>query len=113
MALQNPNYVLKCMYIFIVEVIILAKKKEQTALIYKGKPLVKRGNTVIYGDINDRFYLHISILDTDTEKDLELASEVVVSLMENGKVIKKAEREGIYRALDIGAFWLEDAMGEQ
>lgn len=100
------------MYIFIVEVIILAKKKEQTALIYKGKPLVKRGNTVIYGDINDRFYLHISILDTDTEKDLELASEVVVSLMENGKVIKKAEREGIYRALDIGAFWLEDAMGE-
>lgn len=101
------------MYIFIVEVIILAKKKEQTALIYKGKPLVKRGNTVIYGDINDRFYLHISILDTDTEKDLELASEVVVSLMENGKVIKKAEREGIYRALDIGAFWLEDAMEEQ
>ncbi|MBQ6895094.1 MAG: hypothetical protein IJN40_06345 [Clostridia bacterium] len=90
--------------------ISLAKKKEQTALIYKGKPLVKRGNTVIYGDINDKYYLHMSILDTDKEKDLELATEVVVSLMENGRVVKKAEREGIYRALDIGAFWLEDAM---
>ncbi len=88
----------------------MAKKKEQTALIYKGRPLVKRGNTVVYGDINDKFYIHIAILDSDTEKDLELATDVVVSLMENGRMVKKAEREGIYRALDIGAFWLEDAM---
>lgn len=89
----------------------MAKKKEQTALIYKGRPLVKRGNEVIYGDINDKYYIHIRILETEVEKDLELASEVVVSLMEGVKIIKKAEREGIYRALDIGAFWLEDAMG--
>ena len=88
----------------------MAKKKEQTALIYKGRPLVKRGNEVIYGDINDKYYIHIRILEPEVEKDLELASEVVVSLMEGVKIIKKAEREGIYRALDIGAFWLEDAM---
>ena len=88
----------------------MAKKKEQTALIYKGRPLVKRGKEVIYGDIKDKYYIHIRILETEVEKDLELASEVVVSLMEGVKIIKKAEREGIYRALDIGAFWLEDAM---
>ena len=88
----------------------MAKKKEQTALIYNGKPLVKRGNEVIYGDINDKYYIHIRILETEKEKDLERASEVVVSLMEGVKIIKKAEREGIYRALDIGAFWLEDAL---
>lgn len=90
--------------------IILAKKKEQTALIYKGRPLVKRGNTIIYGDINDKFYIHISVLETQNVDDLELATDVIVSLMENGKIVKKAEREGIYRALDIGAFWLEDAL---
>lgn len=89
--------------------IILAKKKEQTALIYKGRPLVKRGNTIIYGDINDKFYIHISVLETQNADDLELATDVIVSLMENGKIVKKAEREGIYRALDIGEFWLEDA----
>ena len=89
--------------------IILAKKKEQTALIYNGRPLVKRGNEVIYGDINEKYYIHISILETESEGDLELATSVVVSLMEGVKVVKKAEREGIYRALDIGAFWLEDA----
>lgn len=88
----------------------MAKKKEQTALIYKGRPLVKRGSEVIYGDINDKYYIHIRILETEAEKDLELATEVVVSLMEGVKIVKKAEREGIYRALDIGAFWLEDAL---
>ena len=88
----------------------MAKRKEQTALIYKGRPLVKRGNTVVYGDINDKYYIHIRIIDTEKTNDLELATEVVVSLMEGVKVIKKAEREGIYRALDIGAFWLEDAI---
>lgn len=88
----------------------MAKKKEQTALIYNGRPLVKRGNEVIYGDINEPFYIHINILETENEKDLELATFVVVSLMQGVKVVKKAEREGIYRALDIGAFWLEDAL---
>jgi len=93
-----------------IEVICVAKKKEQTALIYKDRPLVKRGNEIVYGSINDKFYIHIRILETEAKKDLELATDVVVSLMEGAKVVKKAEREGIYRALDIGAFWLEDAL---
>ena len=90
----------------------MAKKKEQTALIYKNRPLVKRGNTVIYGDIADKYYVCVEILDTESYQDLELATSVVVSLMADGRVEKKAEREGLYRALDIGAYWLEEAMGE-
>jgi len=90
----------------------VAKKKEQTALIYKDKPLVKRGNTVIYGDIDDEYYILMEILDTAPYQDLELATDVVVSLMSNGAVIKKAEREGLYRALDIGAYWLEEALNQ-
>lgn len=90
----------------------MAKKKEQTALIYKKRPLVKRGNTVIYGDISDEYYVRMEILDTETYQDLELATDVVVTLMSGGQVIKKAEREGLYRALDIGAYWLEDAINQ-
>lgn len=90
----------------------MAKKKEQTALIYKNRPLVKRGNTVIYGDINDKYYVLMEILDSETHQDIELATDVVVSLMSNGRIEKKAEREGLYRALDIGAYWLEEAFAE-
>ena len=61
----------------------MAKKKEQTALIYKGRPLVKRGNEVIYGDINDKYYIHIRILETEVEKDLELASWKIIKIVKN------------------------------
>lgn len=87
----------------------MAKKKEQTALIYKNRPLVKRGNTVIYGDINDEYYVLMEILDSENYENLELATDISVSLMSDGRVEKKAEREGLYRALDIGAYWLEEA----
>lgn len=90
----------------------MAKKKEQTALIYKNRPLVKRGNTVIYGDINDEYYVCMEIMDTESYQDLELATDVVVTLMSGTRVIKKAEREGLYRALDIGAYWLEEAINQ-
>ena len=90
----------------------MAKKKEQTALIYKGKPLVKRGNTVIYGDIADEYYVRMEILDTESYQDLELATDVVVTLMSGAQVVKKAEREGLYRALDIGSYWLEEAISQ-
>lgn len=90
----------------------MAKKKEQTALIYKNRPLVKRGNTVIYGDIADEYYVCLEILDTESYQDLELATEVVVTLMSGGRIVKKAEREGLYRALDIGAYWLEEAINQ-
>ncbi len=93
-------------------VIILAKKKEQTSLIYKKRPLVKRGSTVVYGDISDEYYICINILDTEGYKDLELATDVEVALMSGARIVKKAEREGLYRALDIGAYWLEEALGE-
>ena len=43
----------------------MAKKKEEaTALLYKGIPLVKRGNVIIYGDVNDKYYLRMSVLKT-------------------------------------------------
>ena len=45
--------------------IILAKKKEQTSLIYKNRPLVKRGDTVIYGDIADDYYICITVLESE------------------------------------------------
>lgn len=90
----------------------MAKKKEQTALIYKNRPLVKRGNTVIYGDISDEYYICMEITDTEKYEDLELATDIIVSLVSNGRVVKKAEREGLYRALDIGAYWLEEALAK-
>lgn len=88
-------------------------KKTEGTLLYKGKPLTKRGNVVIYGDINDKYYLRLSILKTKKVSDVEIADYIYIELISSAddKTIKKAEREDMYEALDIGGFWLDDAMG--
>ena len=47
----------------------MAKKKteEQTVFLYKGIPLTRHGNVIIYGDVNDKYYLRMSVLKTKTE----------------------------------------------
>lgn len=86
-----------------------ATQKEKTALLYKNIPLVKRGNVIIYGDLFDSSYVQMEILSSAEFKGLELANYVSVSLIENGKTVKKVEKESLFRALDIGAFWLESS----
>lgn len=89
-----------------------AAKKEQTALLYKNIPLVKRGNVIVYGDMFENVYVQMEILDSSSFKGIELANNVSVSLIENGRTIKKVEKESLFRALDIGAFWLESAKAQ-
>lgn len=86
-------------------------KKEQSAVLYKGIPLVKRGNMIVYGNIAERAYVQMQIIESSEFKGLDIASDVVVTLIEDGKITKKAEKDGLFRALDIGAVWLETAKG--
>ncbi len=89
-----------------------AAKKEQTALLYKNVPLVKRGNVIVYGDMFENVYVQMEILGTSQFKGIDLANNVSVSLIENGRTVKKVEKESLFRALDIGAFWLESAKAQ-
>ncbi len=92
----------------------MAKKKEEAkALLYKGRQLVKRGNVVIYGDVNDEYYLRMTILKTKMIEDVEIGTYIYIELIssKDDKTVKKAERQDMFEALDIGGFWLEDALG--
>lgn len=92
----------------------MAKKKEEAkALLYKGRQLVKRGNVVIYGDVNDEYYLRMTILKTKMIEDVEVGTYIYIELIssKDDKTVKKAERQDMFEALDIGGFWLEDALG--
>ena len=90
----------------------MAAKKEQSALLYKNIPLVKRGNVIVYGDMFENVFVQMEILGSSQFKGLELANNVSVSLVENGRTVKKVEKESLFRALDIGAFWLESAKAQ-
>ena len=94
---------------------ITKKKDAREFLTYKGKPLVRRDNVIYYGNFDDKVIIVLTITDSKKFRDLEMATNVMIELRTNEKngrdrVLKKADREGISRALDIAVFWLEEAL---
>lgn len=92
---------------------------KQEFLTYKGKPLVRCGDTLYYGNMSDKYVVMLHILSTKKRGDMELADKVSVQLMYTDtdvrvrdRVVKKSEKEGLYNAMDIGAIWLERALAE-
>lgn len=92
---------------------------EHKFLTYKGRPLVKSGNTVYYGSMCDPYVVLLNIRNTKTENNITLPNDVMVQLLRTDKninpmeiVAKKSERKGIYNALEIADIWLTRALGE-
>ena len=83
-------------------------------LRYKGKPLVRRGNMIYYGDPQQKYMIVMIVTSTEKKKDLDVTTGVTIQLMLNDgakeKMIKQAERTGMYAAMDIAEYWLEDAL---
>jgi hypothetical protein len=93
--------------------------KKAPFLMYKGKPLVRCGNIIYYGDMADRYVIMMQVMSTKQTKGEETAGTVLVELISTDidlrardRIIKKTEKEGLYNALDIGCIWLERALEE-
>ena len=93
----------------------MAEKKKKV-LTYNGKPILRDGNRIYYGNLEDKLILVLDITKTKKVNGLEVADEVLVQVMDNtgelgkGQVFRKATRENLYKALDIGEWWLKDAI---
>ncbi|WP_178669081.1 hypothetical protein [uncultured Eubacterium sp.] len=81
---------------------------------YKGKPLVRSGNTVYYGDMNDPYVVCLTIKSSEDYKDITLAGDITIQLLATDeslppkdRIVKKSEKKGLFTALDLGATWLE------
>ncbi len=93
------------------------KKVQDEFLMFRGKPMVRCGNTVYYGDMRDPFVVMLSITSTKPLGDIEVADRVVVQLLSTDsnaspreRIIKKSEKKGLYAAIDIGEIWLKRAL---
>ncbi len=94
----------------------MAAKKEKL-LMYKGKPLVRKDNLIFYGNPGDKYIVAFVLGDFKKVGNTEVAGKVDILLQQNdaymnikNKMIKKAERTDLWSAMDIGVFWLEDAL---
>mgnify|MGYP007129628948 FL=1 len=81
---------------------------------YKGRPLVRSGNTIYYGDMNDAYVVCLTIKNAEEYKNITLAGDITIqllatdeSLSPKDRIVKKSEKKGLFTALDLGATWLE------
>ncbi|MBE6803283.1 MAG: hypothetical protein IJA43_05540 [Clostridia bacterium] len=86
-------------------------------LTYKGKPLVRNGNTLYYGDASENYVIMMQILATKPVGDVEVASKVSIQLLNTDpnvsareRIVKSSEKKGLYAALDIAEVWLSRAL---
>ena len=74
-------------------------EKQETLLTYKGKPLVRSGNVLYYGDMAEKCVVMLQILSTKTKGDMQVADRVQVQLLltdpevrMKDRILKKSEK---------------------
>ena len=86
-------------------------------LTYKGRPLVRNGNTIYYGNPSENYVIMMQITGTKQVGDLQVASKVSIQLLNTDpdvsareRIVKTSEKKGLYAAMDIAEIWLSRAL---
>ena len=92
-------------------------KENGKFLTFKGKPLVRNGNTLYYGNPKEQYVIMMQIIATKPVGDVEVASKVSVQLLNTDpnvspreRIVKSSEKKGLYAAMDIAEVWLSRAL---
>ena len=77
---------------------------------YKGKPIVRQGDDIFYGDLSDKYYVHMIVMgDKKSPKcDAEIPGQILVQLIESStKAISKQKPVmGLAEAFEYAEAWL-------
>ena len=91
----------------------MAPKKDDV-LTYNGKMLLRKENEIYYGSPDGKYIVVFKVLESEKLNDLDVATKVSIELRtneaENSQIMRQAERDTLYKAFDIGFYWLEDAL---
>ena len=85
---------------------------ESNFVYYRGFPLVRSGNEIYYGSMGDKVVTKLTIRESETFKDGEIPTKVMVQMVPTGTEpvdltkIRKGEMGSLYDALDTAYVWL-------
>lgn len=92
---------------------------KKSFLTYKGRPLVRSGNTIYYGNMWEKYVVIMQIINTAPLFDQQVSGTIAIQLVSTDKnlkitqrIVKQAEKKGLYNAIDIASIWLTRELGE-
>jgi len=95
----------------------MADKKAQAFLLYKGRPLVRSGNQLYYGSMNEPCVVFMQILNEREISGRKVADKIAVQLVSTNpdappeeQVLERTVRRGLYDSIDVGLTWLDRAL---
>lgn len=95
-------------------------KNKSASLVYKGKPLIRHDKVLYYGSMADSHIIRMQIFDTKPDHGLNVASKVMVTLMQTDKklsptesVVKNGEKKSLNEAIEIADIWLSRALSNK
>ncbi len=81
-------------------------------IMYLGKPLVRQGEQLCWGDPNDKYVLVLGIMSKKKVGSSEIPDQILIQIQstEDKKVVKFASKTGFAEAFEYGAIWLENEL---
>ena len=94
-----------------------AAKKGKEFSTYKGRPLVRCGDEIYYGSMEEPYVIRMQIKSKKEVNGEQIADKVTVQLMATDPylsprraLIKSSEKKGLFLAMDIADIWLGRAL---
>ena len=82
-------------------------------LEYLDKPLVREGDTICYGDMNEKCVLILEIMSYKEVNGAKVPKNVLIQVIDSkdpSKIIKQGSKEGLHDAFTMGLVWLDLAL---
>ena len=85
-------------------------------LEYLGKPLVREGDTICYGDMNEKCILIMEILSYKDKDNQKLPDKVMIQILDSknpNRIIRQGSYSGLHDAFSMGLIWLDQALQQE
>ncbi|MBQ7338831.1 MAG: hypothetical protein IJW40_10335 [Clostridia bacterium] len=82
-------------------------------LEYLGKPLVREGDTICYGDMNEKCILIMEILSYKDKDNKHLPDKIMIQIIDSknpNRIIRQGSYNGLHDAFGMGLIWLDQAL---
>ena len=93
---------------------------ENNYLSYKGRPLVRCGDEMYYGNMSDKYIVFIREIATKKFNDIDVGAKFEIQLLftdpdikGRGKIVKSIERASFGDALELAEAWLNRANAQK